>query len=92
MTANNASIQPVDQQVRNEYAEKLGESFDNLVQAATSKADTIDDMATSIGQLTTSIAELTAANKKLTSQLESALAKVKGGNNSTTKEKKRVAA
>ena len=87
LTANNASIQPIDQQVRNEYADKLGESFDNLVQAATSKADTLDAMATSIGQLTTSIAELTATNKKLTSQLESALAKLKGGSNSTTKEK-----
>ena len=86
MTANNASItKPIDQQVRTEYADKLGESFDNLVQAATSKADTLDAMATSIGKLTTSNAELTAAIKKLTSQLESALARVKGGNNSTTK-------
>ena len=68
LTANIASItRPSEEAVQNEYAEKLGESFDNLVMAATTKADTIDAMATSIGQLTTSNAALTASIKKLTS-------------------------
>ena len=86
LTANNASItRPSEEAVRNDYAENLGESFENLAMAVTAKADTIDDMATSIGKLTTSNAKLTTSIKKLTSQLESALARVKGGNNSTTK-------
>ena len=67
--------------VRDNMAEKLGKSFDNLTIAATAKSETIDAMAQSISKLTSSNAKLTETINKLTSQLETALDKIKGSYN-----------
>ena len=52
----------IEDKVRLEIAQQLGESFDNLALAATMKSDTIDS-------LTRSVADLTATNTKLTNEL-----------------------
>lgn len=49
--------------VHQEIAEQLGEAFDNLALAATTKNDTIDKLANSI-------AKLTATNTSLTKRIE----------------------
>ena len=61
--------------MREEIAEKLGESFDTLAMAATAKNDTIESLVKMISDLTSTKSELTATVKKLTNQLERALSK-----------------
>ena len=64
-----------EQQVREEIAEKLGESFDTLEMAATVKNNTIEIPVKTISELTSNNSELTATVKKLTNQLERDLSK-----------------
>ena len=53
-TANAAvTDKSTEQQVREEIAEKLGESFDTLAMAATAKNDTIESLVKTISKLTT---------------------------------------
>ena len=64
-----------EQQVREEIAEKLGESFDTLAMAATAKNDTIESLVKTISELTNTNSALTATIKKLANQLERAQSK-----------------
>ena len=59
-----------EQQLREEIAEKLGESFDTLAMEATAKNDTIEILVKTISELTRNNSELTANVKKLANQLE----------------------
>ena len=61
--------------MREEIAEKLGESFDTLAMAAMAKNDTIESLIKTISDLTSNNSELTATIKKLTNQLERDLSK-----------------
>ena len=58
-----------EQQVREEMAEKLGESCDTLAMAATEKNETIESLIKTISELTSTNSELTATIKKLANQL-----------------------
>ena len=69
--ANKSTGQPV----REEIAEKLGESFDTLAMAATAKNDTIEILAKTFSELTNTKSALTATIKKLANQLERAQSK-----------------
>ena len=73
-----------EQQVREEMAEKLGESFDTLAMAATAKNDTIKILIKTISKITSKKSELTATIKKLTNQLERALGKNRQSDNTDT--------
>ena len=64
-----------EQQVCEEMAEKLGDSFDTLAMAATTKKDTIESLIKTISELTSNNSELAATIKKLTNQLERYLGK-----------------
>ena len=64
-----------EQQVREEMAEKLRESFDTLSMAATAKNDTIKSLIKTVSELSSNNSELTATIKKLTNQLERAIGK-----------------
>ena len=76
LTANAvAADKNTEKQVREEIAEKLGESFDTLAMAATEKNDTIESLIKTISELTSNNLELTATIKKLTNQLERDLSK-----------------
>ena len=76
LTANAAvANKSTEQQVREEIAEKLGESFDTLAMAATAKNDTIESLVKTISELTTTNSALTATIKKLANQLERAQSK-----------------
>ena len=71
-----------EQQVREEIAEKLGESFDTLAMATTAKNDTIEILVKTIREPTTTNSALTATFKKITNQLERAQSKSgQNGNN-----------
>ena len=59
-----------EQQVRQEMAEKLRESFDTLAMGATAKNNTIESLIKTIIELTSNNSDLTATIKKLTNQLE----------------------
>ena len=86
LTANNViNKQSTEQNVRDEMADKLGKSFENLAVAATAKSKSIYAMAQSISKLARSNAKLAATIKKLTSQLETALNKIKGSNNNSNR-------
>ena len=76
--ANSAQLQSVQDKVRVEIAEQLGESFDNLAMAATAKADTIDRLSQTIADLTKTNAQLSNEVKELRKHLESALKQLKG--------------
>ena len=65
----------IEEQVREEIAEKLGESFDTLAMAATAKNDTTESLIKIISKLTNTISALTATIKKLANQLERAQSK-----------------
>ena len=69
------SNKSTEQQVREEIAEKLGESFDTLAMAATAKNDTIESLVRTISELTTTNSALIATIKKLANQLERAQSK-----------------
>ena len=79
LTANSSiKKENMEDKIRVEIVEKLGELFDTLALAATVKSNTIDALAESISDLTNAnIAltkaniNLTATNKKLTTQLDS---------------------
>ena len=75
--AANAEVanKSTEQQVREEMAEKLIESFDTLAMAATAKNNTIESMIKTIIKLTSTNLELTATIKKLANQLERAQSK-----------------
>ena len=80
LTANNViNKQSTEKKVQNEIAKKLGESFDNITMAVTAKSKTLNLMAQSISKKRSSNYKLTATIKKMTSQLEMALNKIKGG-------------
>ena len=64
-----------EQQVREEMAEKLGESCDTLAMAATEKNETIESLIKTISELTSTNSDLTATIKKLSNQLERAQSK-----------------
>ena len=61
--------------MREEIAEKLGESFDTLAMAATAKNDTIESLVKTISELTTTNSALTATIKNLANKLERAQSK-----------------
>ena len=71
LTANSAvANKSTKQQVREEIAEKLGESFDTLAMAATAKNDTIESLVKTISEITNTNSALTTTIKKLSNQLE----------------------
>ena len=74
------SPRQVEEEVKEDITDKLGDAFDSLAMAATAKQETMDMMARSISELTESIAQLTKTNKELTEQLKKANAK---GRNTT---------
>ena len=63
----------VEQKVREEIAEKLGESFETLACAATVKSETMDSHAKIIATLSSTNAELVVTNKRIVAQLATAL-------------------
>ena len=76
LTANAAvSNKSTKQQVCEEIAEKLGESFDTLSMAAATKNYTIESLVKTISELTNTNLALTTTIKKLANQLERAQSK-----------------
>ena len=68
LTANKViNKQYMEQKVRDEMAEKVGEYFDNLAMAATTKSENIDAMDQSISNITSSNDEVAATTKRMTS-------------------------
>ena len=63
----------VEQKVREEKAEKLGESFETLACAATVKSETMDSHAKIIATLSSTNAELVATQSRLVAYLATAL-------------------
>ena len=68
-TFTNRNKSTAEEKVRNEMAEKMGESFDALAMAAEASKATYEDQARSISTLTATNAELTATIKKLTDKI-----------------------
>ena len=84
---NAAPREAVEDKVRQEMVERMGESFDTLAMAAEASKATYEEQAKSIAFLTKMNAELSATNKKLTDKVvsltEQLLAKEKKGNQSS---------
>ena len=74
----------MEQQVCEEMAEKLGESFFTLAMAATAKNDTIESLIKTIRKLTSNNSKITATIKKLTKKIERALNKNRQSDNTVT--------
>ena len=82
LTANAVvSDKNTEQQVREEMAKKLGESFGTLAMAATEKNDTIESLIKTISELTSNNSELAATIKKLANQLERDIGKNRRSDN-----------
>ena len=74
----------IEEQVRKDIAEQLGESFDNLALAATMKSDVIESLTKSVAELTAMNTTLVEEVKELRKGLDKALKALKnngGGRN-----------
>merc|ERR1711966_600685 len=67
--ANAAPREAVEDKVRQETVDRMGESFDTLAMAAEASKETYEEQARTIAALTKTNGEMSATNKKLTDKI-----------------------